>query len=79
MSAWSVWCGAVEKLRPAFSSRATFLWFLAATAAFAVREDLNGVTNFVRALELDPALYHSLLRIMPGTSPFAVIPNLKKS
>ena len=59
MSAWSVWCGAVEKLRPAFSRRATFLWLLAATAAFAIREDLNGVTSFVRVLELDPRLYHS--------------------
>ena len=68
MSAWDVWCGAVEKLRPAFSRRRTFLWFLAATAAFAIREDLNGVTSFVRALELDPALYHSLLRMFHSSA-----------
>ena len=63
MSAWDVWCGAVEKLRPAFSRRATFLWFLAATAAFAIREDMNGVTSFVRVLGLDPVFYNSLLRM----------------
>lgn len=68
MSAWSVWCGAVEKLRPAFSRRRTFLWFLAATAAFAIREDLNGVTSFVRVLELDPGFYHSLLRMFHSTA-----------
>ena len=68
MSAWDVWCGAVEKLRPAFSRRRTFLWFLAATAAFAIREDLNGVTSFVRVLELDPALYHSLLRMFHSSA-----------
>jgi len=68
MSAWSVWCGVVEKLRPAFSRRRTFLWFLAATAAFAIREDLNGVTSFVRVLELEPVLYHSLLRMFHSSA-----------
>ena len=68
VSAWDVWCGAVEKLRPAFSRRRAFLWFLAATAAFAIRENLNGVTSFVRVLELDPALYHSLLRMFHSSA-----------
>ena len=68
MGAWSIWCGVVEKLRPAFSRRATFLWFLTAVAAFAVREDLCGVTSFIRALGLEPRFYHSLLRMFhsPG-------------
>lgn len=63
MRAWDVWCAAVEKLRPAFSRRRTCLWFLAATAAFAIREDLNGVTSFVRVLGLEPGFYHALLRM----------------
>lgn len=68
MSAWSVWCGVVEKLRPAFSRRRTFLWFLAAAAAFAIREDLNGVTSFVRVLELEPVFYHALLRMFHSSA-----------
>ena len=61
--AWSVWCKVVNELRPAFSRRTTYLWFLAAVAAFAIREDLNGVTSFVRALKLEPVFYYALLRM----------------
>lgn len=68
MSAWGVWRVAVERLRPAFSRRRAFLWFLAAVAAFAVREDLNGVTSFVRVLGLDPVFYHALLRMFHSTA-----------
>ena len=66
--AWSVWCTIVEQLRPAFSRRRTFLWFLAALAAFAIREDLNGVTSFVRVLGLEPVFYHSLLRMFHSSA-----------
>lgn len=68
MSAWGVWRVAVERLRPAFSRRRAFLWFLAAVAAFAVREDLNGVTSFVRVLGLEPVFYHALLRMFHSTA-----------
>ena len=63
MNAWSVWCGVIEKLRPAFSRRTTFFWFLAAVAAFAIREDLYGVTSFVRTLGLEPRFYPAFLRM----------------
>ena len=63
MNAWSAWCGVIEKLRPAFSRRTTFFWFLAAVAAFAIREDLYGVTSFVRTLGLEPRFYPSFLRM----------------
>lgn len=66
--AWGVWCKSVEQLRPAFSRRRTFLWFLAALAAFAIREDLNGVTSFVRVLGLEPVFYHSLLRMFHSSA-----------
>ena len=52
-----------KKLRPAFSRRTTFFWFLAAVAAFAIREDIYGVTSFVRTLGLEPRFYPAFLRM----------------
>lgn len=63
-TAWGVWRHAVGRLRPAFSRRASYLWFLVATAAFAIRPDLRGVTSLVRAIGLDPRRgYAALLRM----------------
>jgi hypothetical protein len=52
----------VRLLRPAFSRERTFLWFLLALAAFSVRNDLAGVTSFVRALGLSEGCYYRLLQ-----------------
>ena len=61
MALWITWWNLVLSLRPAFGRYRTFLWFSAALAAFCVREDLRGVTSFVRALGLHRAFYDRLL------------------
>jgi hypothetical protein len=59
MALWITWWNLA--LRPAFGRTRTFLWFAVALAAFCVREDLRGVTSFVRVLGLNPAFYDRLL------------------
>ena len=61
MPLWITWWDLVLSLRPAFGRYRTFLWFAAALAAFCVREDLRGVTSFVRALGLHSTFYDRLL------------------
>jgi len=61
MTLWITWWNLVLSLRPAFGRYRSFLWFAAALAAFCVREDLRGVTSFVRALGLHRAFYDRLL------------------
>jgi len=61
MTLWLKWWSLVRLLRPAFSRERTFLWFAAALAAATIRGDQAGVTSFVRALALTPALYPQLL------------------
>lgn len=48
-------------MRPAFSRKATFFWFVVAFAGFATRNDTYGVSSIVRALMLSPICYPSLL------------------
>ena len=62
MSLWLPWCTALCALRPAFSRRQTFLWFLAGVSGLSVRGDNLGITSVVRALSLDGRHYHALLR-----------------
>ncbi len=61
MDLWISWWNIVCLLRPAFSRARTFLWFLLVLVAFAVRDDLLGVTSFVRALGLSEHCYEPLL------------------
>src|SRR5580700_215134 len=61
MSLWMLWWNAIWMLRPAFSRLRTFLWFAAAVAGFTVRTELLGVTSIVRALNLDPRCYNTLV------------------
>ena len=61
MSLWMLWWNAIWMLRPAFSRLRTFLWFAAAVAGFTVRTELLGVTSIVRALNLDPRRYNTLV------------------
>jgi hypothetical protein len=55
---WMKWCG---PLRAACARKRTFLWMGAALIGFSVREDLLGVTSFVRVLGLDAMYYDRLL------------------
>jgi len=61
MALWIIWWNHVLSLRPAFGRTRTFLWFAVTLAAFCVREDLRGVTSFVRSLGLQQSFYDRLL------------------
>lgn len=58
----------LQSLRPAFSRRAAFLWFVLLLAGFLARSDPYGVTSIVRALGLPPACYLSLLHCFHSTA-----------
>ena len=58
----------VLDLRPAFSRRATYLWFVMAFIGMTVRTDTFGVSSVVRALFLAPAHYPSLLHFFHSTA-----------
>ena len=55
-------------MRPAFSRKATYLWFVIVFIGFAVRTDTLGVSSIVRALFLAPAHYPSLLHFFHSTA-----------
>lgn len=61
MLLWKEWWRWASALRPACARNRTFMWMLAVLAAFCVREDLLGVTSFVRALGLQAACYDRIL------------------
>ena len=61
MALWKHWLAWVRPLRPACARRRTFLWMCVILMGFCVREDLLGVTSFVRALGLDAMFYDRLL------------------
>lgn len=58
----------LKALRPAFSRKATFAWFVAAFAGLMVRNDNYGVSSIVRALWLAPVCYQSLLHFFHSTA-----------
>jgi len=62
MALWIPWFNALVQLRPAFSHRTTFLWFMVCVAGLSVRNDHLGVTSIVRALCLNEKRYYNLLR-----------------
>lgn len=68
MELWTLWWQAINRLRPAFSYKATFLWFALIVSGLCVRRDLLGVTSIVRALGLKPALYSNLLHTIHSTA-----------
>jgi hypothetical protein len=57
-----------HSLRPAFTRQATFVWFVVLFVGFIVRTDLYGVSSVIRALELDPAYYPSLLHFFHSSA-----------
>jgi len=58
----------VMGLEGAFSRRAAFAWFVAVFAGFMLRSDWLGATSLIRALDLSPALYPSLLHFFHSES-----------
>ncbi|MCP4260570.1 MAG: transposase [Planctomycetes bacterium] len=55
-------------MRPAFSRRATFVWFVVVFVGFLVRSDTLGVSSIVRALYLTPDSYPCLLHFFHSTA-----------
>ncbi len=76
MALWIVWWNLVRELRPAFKRTRTFFWFTAALAAACTRNDLRGVTSFVRALGLREACYDRFLDFFH--SPSVLLPELTR-
>lgn len=61
MRLWQEWWRWCAPLRGACSRRRTFFWMVVVLAGFCVREDMWGVTSFVRVLGLEAACYGPLL------------------
>jgi hypothetical protein len=61
MLLWLHWWSVASQLRPACSRRRTFCWLLVVLAALCTRQDVAGVTSFVRALGLRVRCYGCLL------------------
>lgn len=58
----------LKSMRPAFSRRATFAWFVAVFAGFVTRTDSYGVSSIVRALWLKPSCYPLLLNFFHSSA-----------
>ena len=61
MSLWTAWFRCVLQLRGACSRSRTFSWMVVALIGFSVREDLLGVSSWVRSLRLRGDVYRRLL------------------
>ena len=61
MNLWTAWFQCVLQLRGACSRSRTFGWMVMALAGFCIRDDLLGVTSWVRALKLRGDAYKRLL------------------
>jgi len=55
-------------MRPAFSRRATYCWFVIVFTGFILRSDNFGVSSIVRALSLAPESYTCLLHFFHSTA-----------
>lgn len=55
-------------LRPAFSRKATFAWFVVAFAGVVTRHDVYGVSSIIRALSLAPVYYPALLHFFHSSA-----------
>jgi hypothetical protein len=60
--------GLLQALRPAFTREATFAWFVVAFVGVVTRQEVYGVSSFVRALGLAPVFYPALLHFFHSTA-----------
>jgi hypothetical protein len=58
----------LHALRPAFSRRATFAWFVIAFLGFVMRTDTYGVSSIIRALFLSPHCYPCLIHFFHSSA-----------
>ncbi len=61
MRIWSEWWKWAGKLRGACSIERTFIWMLVSIVGFSIREDLLGVTSFIRCIGLQSFFYDRLI------------------
>ena len=58
---WISWIEWVWKLRGAFSRERTFFWGVLVLISFSIRQDLSGVTSFIRGSGIKPKFYQRIL------------------
>ena len=61
MKIWQEWWKWASQLRECCSRTRTFMWFLVALVGFSIRDDLLGVSSFIRCIGLAPFCYDRLL------------------
>lgn len=61
MGLWKEWWKWAGKLRGACSRERTFMWLLVAIIGFSIRDDLLGVSSFIRCIGLQGFCYDRLL------------------
>jgi len=61
MNIWMQWWKWAQHLRQSCSRKRTFYWLLVALIGFSIREDLLGVTSFIRCIGLHECYYDRLL------------------
>ncbi len=61
MEIWMQWWSWAEKLRKSCSRERTFMWLLVALIGFSIRDDLLGVSSFIRCIGLHEVCYDRLL------------------
>jgi hypothetical protein len=61
MKLWMAWYEVVALLRKACSRKRTFVWLVVVLAAFCIRDELAGVTSFIRTGWIQPSFYPLVL------------------
>ena len=61
MNLWKQWYHCVQEFQPACSRFRTFMYLVLVLVGFSIRPECLGVTSFIRAIFLDPALYKGFL------------------
>ena len=76
MGIWMNWWDWAKTLRKACSRERTFMWLLVALIGFSIRDDLLGVSSFIRCIGLHENCYDLLLDFFHSTALCAI--NLSK-
>ncbi len=68
MKIWSEWWKWAGKLHGARSRERAFMWMLVAIIGFSIRDDLLGVTSFIRCIGLQSFCYDRLIDFFHTTA-----------
>ena len=61
MKLWKEWYSCVRIFQAACTRERTFLFWVMVLVGFSIRQDLAGVSSFIRAVGFDPTLYRGFL------------------